>query len=146
VADIVPANVRSRMMASIKSRDTKPEMIVRRGLHHLGFRYRLSSRNLPGKPDLVLPRHGVLIFVHGCFWHGHSGCRYATTPATRTEFWSAKIAANRKRDSVVEQTLGDLGWRMATVWECALRSDAETVVQGLAKFIRSEERAIEFSA
>lgn len=133
------------MMASIRSRDTKPELAVRRHLHRLGFRYRLSPRHLPGKPDLVMPKHGVVIFVHGCFWHGHVGCRFATVPATRTEFWIDKIAKNRSRDSVKEAQLRASGWRIAVVWECALKANSEAALRQLVDFIGSARKAAEIS-
>lgn len=118
-------------------------MLVRRFLHGLGFRYRLSPSNLPGRPDLVFPRHKAVVFVHGCFWHGHSGCRFATVPATRTEFWTTKISANRARDAVSEEKLRALGWRVAVVWECALRSNQSHALQRVANFIASGRKAIE---
>ena len=145
MADIVSTETRSRMMSNIRGRDTKPEMLVRRHLHGLGFRYRLSPRDLPGRPDLVLPRHKVAIFVHGCFWHGHDGCRFATVPATRTEFWTAKISANKARDAAAEDKLRTLGWRLAIVWECALRLDQSRTLQQLADFIVSDEPTIEMA-
>jgi DNA mismatch endonuclease (patch repair protein) len=134
------------MMASIRARDTKPEMLVRRHLHGLGFRFRLSPRDLPGRPDLVLSRHKVAVFVHGCFWHGHLGCRFATVPATRTEFWTAKISANRNRDTASEEKLRILGWRVAIVWECALRLNQCDALQRVADFIVSDSANIEIGA
>lgn len=145
MVDRVAPEVRSRVMASIRARDTQPELIVRRHLHGLGFRYRLSPRDLPGKPDLVLPKHGVVIFVHGCFWHGHAGCRFATVPATRTEFWKDKIAANRARDRLKDAELRAMHWRIAVVWECALKSDRDTVLRRLVEFIRSAQPCVEIS-
>lgn len=133
------------MMSTIRGRDTKPEMLVRRHLHGLGFRYRLSPRDLPGRPDLVLRRYNVAIFVHGCFWHGHDGCRFATVPATRTEFWTAKISANKARDAAAEDKLRTLGWRLAIVWECALRLDQSRTLQQVADFIVSDEPTIEMA-
>lgn len=121
MTDIVDSQTRSRMMAGIRGKDTKPELILRRSLHAQGFRYRLHAKGIPGKPDLVLPKYKAVIFVHGCFWHRHEGCRYATTPATRPEFWAEKFAANVRRDRATCQTLKARGWRVATVWECALR-------------------------
>jgi DNA mismatch endonuclease, patch repair protein len=108
------------MMSGIRGWDTKPELCLRRALHALGFRYRINDRRLPGKPDIVLPRYRAAIFVHGCFWHRHSGCRNATTPTTRAEFWRLKFEANVKRDVRDLQALRDAGWRVATIWECAL--------------------------
>jgi DNA mismatch endonuclease (patch repair protein) len=133
------------MMASIRGRDTQPEMVVRIFLHSLGFRYRLAPRNLPGKPDVVLPKHNAAIFIHGCFWHGHIGCRFATMPRTRTEFWTGKIAANRARDRIKEAELYSKGWRVAVVWECALKSDRDAALQRLVTFIRSGMKFEEIS-
>lgn len=138
VADIVSSQIRSRMMSGIRGQDTKPEMLVRRHLHGLGFRYRLSPRDMPGRPDLVLPRHRAVVFVHGCFWHGHDGCRFATVPATRTEFWTSKISATKLRDAASEERLRVLGWRIAVVWECALRSNQDSTLQRVAEFITSD--------
>lgn len=143
MVDVVTPEVRSKMMASIRGRDTKPEMIVRRYLHGLGFRYRLSPRNMPGKPDLVLPRYKAVVFVHGCFWHGHGGCRYAAVPATRTEFWMTKISANKRRDNASEERLLANGWRVAVVWECALKSNQSNALQRTADFVVSNAVKIE---
>lgn len=145
MADIVPISVRSRMMSSIRGRNTKPELIVRRFLHGKGFRFRLSKRGLPGKPDLALPRRNAVVFVHGCFWHGHRGCRYAKVPSTRTEFWRGKIDANRARDERVLDNLQLLGWRVAVVWECALKADPEGSLDRLESFLLSGERQTEIS-
>lgn len=143
MTDIVTPEVRSRMMASIKSRDTKPELVVRRYLHGRGFRYALARRGLPGKPDLTLPRHNAVIFVHGCYWHGHQGCRFATTPATRADFWRAKLNANAERDARVILELKKLGWRVAVVWECALRKQPELALRRLEQFLVSGRTRIE---
>lgn len=121
MTDIVDQQTRSRMMAGIRAKDTKPELALRRALHARGFRFRLHSRYVPGRPDLVLPKHRAVVFVHGCFWHRHEGCRYTTIPATRPEFWRAKFDANVARDSTVRKNLLNHRWRVATVWECALR-------------------------
>lgn len=143
MADIVSPEVRSRMMASIKSRDTKPEMLVRRYLHGRGFRYVLASRSLPGKPDLAFRRHNAVIFVHGCYWHGHQGCQFATMPATREEFWRTKISANAERDARVILELRKLGWRVAVVWECALRKRSELALRCLERFLVSNRTRVE---
>lgn len=143
MTDIVSPEVRSRMMASIKSRDTKPEMLVRRYLHGRGFRYVLVKRSLPGKPDLTFRRYSAVVFVHGCYWHGHQGCRFATTPATRVEFWRAKISANAERDARVILELRKLGWRVAVVWECALRKRPELALCRLERFLVSTRTRIE---
>lgn len=121
MTDIVDKATRSRMMSSIKGKDTKPELAVRRLLHAAGFRYRLHRRDLPGKPDLVLPKYNLVIFVHGCFWHQHQGCHYAYTPASNSEKWAAKLEGNRQRDQVQQQQLLDMGWRVLVIWECGLK-------------------------
>jgi len=111
------------MMAGIKGGNTKPERDLRLALHARGLRYRLHAKNLVGRPDLVFPKYRAVVFVHGCFWHRHEGCRYANTPATRPEFWRAKFAANVTRDKRVEAELQAAGWWVATVWECELRTE-----------------------
>jgi len=118
MADVVDKATRSRMMSGIKGKNTKPELLVRRYLHRRGLRYRLHVKGLPGTPDLVLPKYRTVIFVHGCFWHQHLGCRYAAIPKTRQEFWLEKLTANRFRDLANESRLGALGWRVLTIWEC----------------------------
>src|SRR5690554_4709711 len=120
MADIVDSKTRSRMMSGIKGKHTRPELLVRSGLHRLGFRFRLHPRNLSGRPDLILPKYRVAIFVHGCFWHRHPGCKYATTPTTREDFWRAKFEANVERDRRKARELREAGWRVLTVWECTL--------------------------
>lgn len=119
--DIVSKEVRSRMMAGIRGSHTSPEIKVRRLLHRHGFRFRLHGKELPGKPDLVLPRYRVCIFVHGCFWHRHPGCRYATTPKTRADFWQHKFDQNMSRDTKVKNELLASGWRVIELWECGIR-------------------------
>ena len=132
MTDIVDKATRSRMMAGIRGKDTKPELALRRGLHARGFRYRLHAKKIAGRPDLVLPKYHAVIFVHGCYWHRHKGCRYATTPSTRPEFWQTKFEANVRRDRKVQTQLLETGWRVATVWECALRKpDQERIASGL---------------
>jgi DNA mismatch endonuclease (patch repair protein) len=117
--DVVDRATRSRMMSGIRGKDTKPELAVRSFLHRAGLRFRLHAR-LPGKPDLVLPRYKTVVFVHGCFWHRHEGCRYATTPASNAGFWQEKFAGNVQRDARVKGQLEDAGWRVETVWACQL--------------------------
>ena len=116
--DTLSPDARSRLMAKIRAKDTAPEMVVRRLVHRLGFRYRLHVPDLPGKPDLVLPRHGTVIFVDGCFWHRHSCHRGLSIPSSRTEFWQQKFEQNVIRDRRVRRQLRALGWRVFTVWEC----------------------------
>lgn len=121
MTDVVDVATRSRMMAGIQGKNTKPEILIRKALHARGFRFRLHVKDLPGKPDLVLPKYRALIFVHGCFWHGHA-CRYFKVPQTRPEFWLEKIGSNQRRDSLQEEALKAMGWRVLVVWECAVRS------------------------
>jgi DNA mismatch endonuclease (patch repair protein) len=109
---------RSALMARVRSKHTAPERQVRRAAHSLGLRFRLHRRDLPGKPDLVFPRHRLALFVHGCFWHCHPGCPRASEPATRKDFWKAKLEANRRRDAEAVIVLEGLGWRTLIVWEC----------------------------
>lgn len=116
--DIVSPQSRSRMMSRIKGKGTKPEVMVRRMAHALGFRFRLHRRDLPGSPDLVFPRLGLVIFVNGCFWHRHENCRYAYTPKTNVEFWARKFENNVRRDKVSTEELEGKGWRVAVIWEC----------------------------
>lgn len=136
MADVVSAEVRSRMMAGIRGRNTRPELLLRRELHARGLRFRLHRKDLPGSPDLVFPRYKAVVFVHGCFWHRHDDCRYASTPATRTEFWQKKFAANVARDRKVEDDLTTLGWRVAVVWECALRKGVGQAGERIADWLK----------
>ena len=115
------SQTRSRNMAAIRGKDTAPELAIRRILHAMGMRFRLHRKDLPGSPDIVLPRHRTVVFVHGCFWHRHEGCRYTTTPKTRQEFWLAKFESNVFRDRRNQARLEQLGWNVLVVWECELR-------------------------
>ena len=119
--DVVDSQTRSRMMARIRSKNTKPEMAVRRYLHRLGFRYRLHDKRLPGRPDLVFPRYRTVLFVHGCFWHQHAGCHLASTPGTNAEFWQHKLSGNQMRDARQTESLEAAGWRVLVIWECQVR-------------------------
>ncbi|MFJ5504767.1 very short patch repair endonuclease [Pectobacterium carotovorum] len=125
--DIVDKKTRSRMMSGIKGKNTKPELIVRKYLHAQGFRFRLHVNNLPGRPDIVLPKHRLCIFVHGCFWHHHDGCKYATIPKTRHEFWMKKLIANKQRDIQAKMLLCRTGWRVFELWECGFRDGSVSI-------------------
>jgi DNA mismatch endonuclease (patch repair protein) len=131
--DIVDPVTRSRMMSGIRGRNTGPELAVRHHLHRAGLRYRLHGRRLPGRPDIVLPRYRAVVFVHGCFWHRHAGCRYAYQPKSNVEFWNAKFRENVERDSRVEEALSSSGWTVHVVWGCqagdsgVLRQLADTI-------------------
>ncbi|WP_028656621.1 very short patch repair endonuclease [Nocardioides sp. J54] len=140
--DVVSPEVRSRMMAGIRGKDTKPELLLRKALHRDGFRYRLHARNLPGRPDMVFPRYKAAVFVHGCFWHGHEGCSYFKVPATRREFWEAKFAANRERDARRRLELEEAGWRTAVIWECATRRCLAQTVRDVETWLVGEERRL----
>ena len=126
MADRLNTQQRHHCMSRIRGKNTKPEILVRKGLHARGFRFRLHNKKLPGSPDIVLPKYGVAIMVNGCFWHGHKGCRYATKSKTNIEFWETKIARNRHRDEVTTAHLEALGWTVITVWECELRGKLES--------------------
>ena len=128
-------------MAGIKGKDTKPELALRRALHARGFRFRLHCKKVYGRPDLILPRYHAVVFVHGCFWHRHEGCRYTTTPSTHQDFWQAKFMANVARDEAVLGILLEEGWRVATVWECALRrpNQVNGTADHLSAWLRSNE-------
>lgn len=145
MADVVDAATRSRMMAGIRAKDTVPELLIRRSLHRLGFRFRLHDKRLPGKPDLVLPKHGAVIFVHGCFWHGHN-CPAFKWPATRAEFWRSKIERNRENDGRHIKALCEMGWRICVVWECSVRkSSGEALAVHIARWLAGASRTLEIS-
>lgn len=118
--DVVDPATRSRMMRGIRGRNTKPELVVRRYLHRAGFRYRLHVKSLPGTPDIVLVRYRAVVFVHGCFWHRHPGCRFAYLPRTRDDFWRDKLDGNVQRDVRSSDALREKGWRVMVIWECEL--------------------------
>lgn len=120
--DIVDSATRSRMMSGIRGRDTRPEMMVRKFLHARGYRFRLHRKDLPGRPDIVLPRFRTCIFIHGCFWHHHEGCRFAVLPKTRADFWAQKLRGNVERDRRAQEELARTGWRVLIIWECELKT------------------------
>jgi DNA mismatch endonuclease, patch repair protein len=136
MADNMTAAQRSALMKRVRRADTTPEMIARRALHGLGYRYVLHDRKLPGSPDLVFPGPRKVIFIHGCFWHQHEGCRFATVPSSRIDFWLPKLAANRVRDRSCAAKLRKSGWKVMTVWECELR-DVPRAVRRMVLFLDS---------
>ncbi len=145
MTDVVDSATRSRMMSGIRGRNTKPEILIRSLLHRQGFRFRLHVRDLPGKPDIVLPRYHAVIFVHGCFWHGHD-CPLFKWPGTRPDFWRDKIGRNRANDHKASEALLASGWRIGIVWECGIRGackNSEGVAQSLADWLRSSTPFIE---
>jgi DNA mismatch endonuclease (patch repair protein) len=148
MADVVSPETRSRMMAGIKGSNTAPELALRKGLHGRGFRFRLGRRDLPGSPDLVFPRHNAVLFAHGCFWHRHE-CHLFKWPTSRPEFWRAKIDGNVLRDGMVEKGLLETGWRVGTVWECAMKGRArlpiEVVLDRCVAWLLSDVRLLEIA-
>ena len=144
MSDIVDRATRSRIMACVGNRDTKPEMVLRRALHARGLRYRIHVRKLPGTPDMAFHRFRAVCFVHGCFWHRHSGCPRATDPATRSEFGQEKFRANTERDRNMREKLLESGWRIAVVWECALLGElVDTTADALEHWIYWNDREFE---
>jgi DNA mismatch endonuclease (patch repair protein) len=146
LADIVDSATRSRMMSGIRSKNTKPELMIRKALHARGFRYRIHCKDVPGNPDLCLPKYRAVIFVHGCFWHGHD-CHLFKWPKTRPEFWAEKISQNSERDYKHALQLSAEGWRICTVWECSLkgkgRLDLLSISSKIESWLYSERRILE---
>jgi len=143
MVDIVDQATRSRMMAGIKGKNTQPELLMRRGLHKLGFRFRLHFAGLPGHPDICLKKYNAVIFVHGCYWHRHPNCRFASTPKSRADFWQLKFSENVARDQQNQHLLKSAGYRVAIVWECALRGGrSNSTISEVANWLRSEEATL----
>lgn len=141
--DVVDRATRSRMMSGIRGKDTKPERIVRSYLHRAGLRFRLQA-GLPGRPDLVLPRHKTAVFVHGCFWHRHEDCRYATIPSSNIAFWREKFDANVRRDARVRQELKELGWHVEVLWSCQLdKQHLEQLIKRILQHSNLEKKDVE---
>lgn len=147
MADIVSPEKRSEMMSGIRGKDTKPELTVRRLLHRLGYRFRLHRKDLPGKPDIVLPKWRTVIFINGCYWHGHEDCHLFRPPKTRTKFWTNKIAGNRARDERNYIALRDAGWKTLIIWECAISKKLslsdEQLEQAITTTMASTETMVE---
>lgn len=135
MADKISPERRSRNMAAIKSRDTKPEVAIRRLLHAAGFRFRLHRKDLPGRPDIVLPRYKTVVFVNGCFWHQHPECKLASNPSSRPEYWRAKLDRNVERDRHSYASLTNLGWKVIVVWECEIRRNASAVAEHIGNLV-----------
>ncbi len=146
MADIVKPEIRSKMMSGIRGKNTQPELALRRGLFARDVRFRLHVGSLPGRPDVVIRRFQTAILVHGCFWHAHAGCRYFKVPQGNRQFWSEKLGRNRQRDEISARALRNAGWRVAIVWECAIKTSAPTTVDLMIDFLRSGQDAIEVFA
>ncbi|MBA7532094.1 hypothetical protein ES705_24320 [subsurface metagenome] len=143
MADIFTKRKRSQIMATVKNRNTKPEIQVRKALFSRGFRYRINDKRLPGSPDIVLPKYHTAIFVHGCYWHGHTNCKKAIKPSTNKNFWNAKIEKNRLRDQKAQQELSQMGWKVIVIWECELRNK-ESLELSLNKLINELKQPFAF--
>lgn len=141
MVDTLTKQQRSETMSRIRGRDTKPEWVLRCGLHRLGFRYRLDNRHLPGRPDLVFPKYRAAVFVHGCYWHRHPGCKDAGMPGTNVDFWKRKFDENVARDRRKQQQLEDSGWRVMVVWECELVGQTVSTIQQVASWLTNESNA-----
>lgn len=135
MADVVDSATRSRMMAGIRGANTQPEVRLRKSLHRLGLRFRLHRAGLPGRPDIVFPGRMAVVLVHGCFWHRHKGCRFATVPSTRPDFWETKFRTNVERDARNVAALRKLGWRVRVVWECDIRKDVDRVATSISRWL-----------
>ena len=143
MVDVMTSDKRSALMSRIRSKNTAPEVLVRKLLWHSGLRFRLHGSGLPGRPDIVLRRWRVAVFVHGCFWHHHDNCPLFRLPATRTDFWETKLVRNRERDLDAIRMLRMAGWRVAVVWECALKHNAQATGSRLVSWIRSDSVGVE---
>lgn len=138
MVDVLTPEQRRRNMSQIRRKNTRPEKVLRSLLHRAGFRFRLHCKELPGSPDIVLPKYAAVVFVNGCFWHRHKDCRFSTVPATRTEFWLKKFADNVERDRQHANALRRGGWKVVVVWECELRKDAELVLRRVTKTLKGD--------
>lgn len=134
MSDVFSNEKRSWIMGRVRGRDTKPEILVRSFIHRMGYRFRVHRRDLPGNPDIILPRHGKVVFVHGCFWHGHEGCPRSKRPTSNEKFWNRKLNSNIERDSRFQEELRQMGWKVLVIWECETRS-SEVLLGKLERFL-----------
>lgn len=137
MTDVHDPQTRSYNMSRIRAKDTKPEMLVRKYLFAQGYRYRLHDKGLPGKPDLVFPKYKTVVFINGCFWHGHEGCKYFVIPETRKEWWVKKINNTKERDFLNNENLKKLNWRIITIWECEIKNEPEKKLQEVIKLLKN---------
>ena len=137
MTDVFTKEKRSWVMSRVKGRDTKPEILIRSVVHRMGYRFRVHRRDLPGNPDIVLPRHGKVIFVHGCFWHGHKNCPRSKRPTTNTVFWNDKLNKNIERDKRFQKKLRSMGWKVLVVWQCETRKP-EKLLMKLERFLHDD--------
>ncbi len=145
MADVHSKTTRSYNMSRIGSKNTKPELLVRKFLFANGFRFRLHSKSLPGKPDIILKKYGVIIFIQGCFWHRHKNCKYARTPATNINYWLPKLKKNEEKDALAMKQIKKMKWRVLIVWECTLKADKkEKTFNRIAHFIKSADKSSSF--
>lgn len=138
--DVFSPEQRSEIMAKVRSQDTKPEVLVRSLIHRMGFRFRLHNKHLPGNPDIVLPRHKKIVFVHGCFWHQHEGCPHAARPASNIAYWNKKLDGNVRRDKANLEKLAALGWRVLVIWECETRNREQLILRLQEFFVNAETK------
>lgn len=140
MSDVLTREQRHRCMSSVKSKNTKPEIMVRKFLFSNGYRYRINRKDLPGKPDIVLPKYKTVVFINGCFWHGHENCKYATIPESNHEFWLAKINGNIECDRLTREKLSQMGWNIIDIWQCQLKSrEKETTLNNLLSILSNEK-------
>lgn len=140
MSDVLTKEQRHRCMSNVKSKNTKPEIMVRKFLFSNGYRYRVNRKDLPGKPDIVLPKYRTVVFINGCFWHGHQNCKYATIPASNHEFWLTKITGNVERDKQTREKLSQMGWSVIDIWQCQLKpSEKETTLNNLISILSNEK-------
>lgn len=140
MSDVLTKEQRHRCMSNVRSKNTKPEIMVRKFLFSNGYRYRVNRKDLPGKPDIVLPKYKTVVFINGCFWHGHENCKYATIPVSNHEFWLSKINGNIERDKLTREKLSRMGWKIVDIWQCQLKShERETTLNNLISILNNEK-------
>lgn len=140
MSDVLTKEQRHRCMSNVKSKNTNPEIMVRKFLFSHGYRYRVNRKELPGKPDIVLPKYRTVVFINGCFWHGHQNCKYATIPESNHEFWLTKITGNVERDKQTRKKLSQMGWRVIDIWQCQLKPrEKETTLNNLISILSNEK-------